>query len=256
MCFSKSPFPAEFHAQTAVGSGDQAASASEGSPGPNRKKIALTTHESAIRIIDKTGPLHNPADRDHCLQYMVAIGLLFRETRRGSLRRRHGPGPAPWMRLRAKNGGGRRVALQPRISGAGQNASIANAGAGVFQGWQFDSQNRSGISGGAHRRRRRWKACPLLMNKFKSSLASRLPAHRVEHILNVCHDPARLEALPVNEFMDHFRQSEKENYAIKIGRQMDHHQPALPVASERRRPARFGGEGARLLLWRTALWAD
>jgi len=41
------------------------------------EKIVLTTHESAIRVIDKTGPLSNPADRDHCLQYMVAIGLLF-----------------------------------------------------------------------------------------------------------------------------------------------------------------------------------
>ncbi|MDE0505294.1 MAG: bifunctional 2-methylcitrate dehydratase/aconitate hydratase, partial [Candidatus Poribacteria bacterium] len=74
----KISFPAEFHAQTAVECAfklhEQVC---------NRlnevEKITITTHESAIRIIDKTGPLHNPADRDHCLQYMVAIGLIFGE---------------------------------------------------------------------------------------------------------------------------------------------------------------------------------
>ena len=49
------------------------------------EQIALTTHESAMRIIDKTGPLHNPADRDHCLQYMVAVGLLFGTPHRRTL---------------------------------------------------------------------------------------------------------------------------------------------------------------------------
>src|SRR6476661_4983919 len=74
----KISFPAEFHAQTAVECAiklhplvrDRLADIA---------RIELTTHESAIRIIDKTGPLHNPADRDHCLQYMTAIGLIFGE---------------------------------------------------------------------------------------------------------------------------------------------------------------------------------
>src|SRR5215467_664828 len=72
----KISFPAEFHAQTAVEAAFQLH--------PDVKdrlddidQIVINTHESAIRIIDKTGPLHIPADRDHCLQYMVAIGLLF-----------------------------------------------------------------------------------------------------------------------------------------------------------------------------------
>src|SRR5207249_5568623 len=94
-------FPAEFHAQTAVeaavklhqqyfaerGSDEWRVTSDEKSrhPSPVTRHISLDqielveihTHESALRIIDKTGPLHNPADRDHCLQYMTAIGLIF-----------------------------------------------------------------------------------------------------------------------------------------------------------------------------------
>src|SRR6202044_3024442 len=72
----KISFPAEFHAQTAV----ECALRLHPEVGTRLEDIArveITTHESAIRIIDKTGPLHNPADRDHCLQYMTAIGMIF-----------------------------------------------------------------------------------------------------------------------------------------------------------------------------------
>src|SRR5690242_7880191 len=72
----KISFPAEFHAQTAVECAIQLHQRVK-----NRlheiDKVIISTQESAIRIIDKTGPLHNPADRDHCLQYMTAVGLLF-----------------------------------------------------------------------------------------------------------------------------------------------------------------------------------
>ena len=72
----KISFPAEFHAQTAVECAFELHEQVH-----NRldeiEKITITTHESAMRIIDKTGPLHNPADRDHCIQYMVAIGLIY-----------------------------------------------------------------------------------------------------------------------------------------------------------------------------------
>lgn len=72
----KISFPAEFHGQTAVETAiqlhDQVKERLDAID-----KITLTIHESAIRIIDKTDPLHNPADRDHCLQYMVAVGLLY-----------------------------------------------------------------------------------------------------------------------------------------------------------------------------------
>ena len=72
----KISFPAEFHAQTAVEAAIQLHPRAQGRLG-EIARIELTTHESAIRIIDKSGPLHNPADRDHCLQYMAAIGLIF-----------------------------------------------------------------------------------------------------------------------------------------------------------------------------------
>src|SRR4029078_2382251 len=71
----KISFPAEFHAQTAV----EAAIALHPQVKDRLQEIEsirIETQDSAIRIIDKTGPLHNPADRDHCLQYMVAVGLL------------------------------------------------------------------------------------------------------------------------------------------------------------------------------------
>ncbi|MEO6182406.1 MAG: bifunctional 2-methylcitrate dehydratase/aconitate hydratase, partial [Verrucomicrobiota bacterium] len=74
----KIAFPAEFHAQTAVEAAFKLHPLVRERLG-EIKQISIHTHESAIRIIDKSGPLHNPADRDHCLQYMTAIGLLFGE---------------------------------------------------------------------------------------------------------------------------------------------------------------------------------
>ena len=81
MCCSKFPFPAEFHAQTAVECAIQLHEEVK-----NRldqiERVTIITQESAIRIIDKSGPLHNPADRDHCIQYMTAVGLDLRRTHR------------------------------------------------------------------------------------------------------------------------------------------------------------------------------
>src|SRR5204863_2020925 len=75
----KISFPAEFHAQTAA---EAAMSVfqqmkSRGKAAEDIKKIQIRTHEAAIRIIDKKGPLANPADRDHCIQYMIAVPLIF-----------------------------------------------------------------------------------------------------------------------------------------------------------------------------------
>ena len=72
----KISFPAEFHAQTAVEAAFKLHSQVRDRL-DQIERVEIHTHESAIRIIDKTGPLHNPADRDHCLQYMTAIGLIF-----------------------------------------------------------------------------------------------------------------------------------------------------------------------------------
>jgi 2-methylcitrate dehydratase len=82
----KIAFPAEFHAQTAVEAAIQLHPIVVDRLG-EIERIELTTHESAIRIIDKKGPLHNPADRDHCLQYMVAVGLIKGRCRRRTTRK-------------------------------------------------------------------------------------------------------------------------------------------------------------------------
>ena len=87
----KISYPAEFHAQTAV----EAAMKLRAQLDAMRRsaadilKITIRTHEACLRIIDKKGPLSNPADRDHCVQYMVAIPLLFSEIDRSRLRGRH-----------------------------------------------------------------------------------------------------------------------------------------------------------------------
>jgi 2-methylcitrate dehydratase len=195
----KISFPAEFHAQTAV----EAAITLH----PLVKdrldeitRIELTTHESAIRIIDKTGPLHNPADRDHCLQYMVAIGLLF-----GKLDADHyedATAKDPRIdALRAKM----HVTEDPRYTKEylePDKRAIANAVQVFFKG--KTSTPKIEVEYPIGHRRRRAEGMPLLMKKFKSSLASRLPAHRVEHILNACNNSTRFDALPVCDFMDHF----------------------------------------------------
>ena len=195
----KISFPAEFHAQTAVEAAFQLH--------PEVKdrlndvdQIVINTHESAIRIIDKTGPLHNPADRDHCLRYMVAIGLLF-----GNLTADHYEDAIahdPRVdALRAKmvvkeTKRYSREYLEP------DKRSIANAIQVFFKGGS--STEKIEVQYPVGHRRRRSEGIPLLVDKFKSALASRLPAHRVENILNICNDATRFEAMPVHEFIEHF----------------------------------------------------
>jgi 2-methylcitrate dehydratase len=195
----KISFPAEFHAQTAVEAAiklhPQIKDRVE-----EIEQIAITTHESAIRIIDKTGPLHNPADRDHCLQYMTAVGLLF-----GNLTADHyEEATAKNLRvdaLRAKMV----VKEDPRYSREylePEKRSIANAVQVYFK--DGSSTEKVEVEYPIGHRRRRTDGIPLLLDKFKASLASHFPAHRVENILNMCKDPARMEATPVNEFIEHF----------------------------------------------------
>ncbi len=195
----KISFPAEFHAQTAVEAAiklhPQVKDRLE-----DIEQIAITTHESAIRIIDKTGPLHNPADRDHCLQYMTAIGLIF-----GELNADHyEDATARDLRidaLRSKMV----VREDPRYSLEyldPNKRSIANSVQVFFR--DGSSTAKEEVEYPLGHRRRRAEGIPVLLNKFKASLASRLPAHRVENILNICNDQARLEAMPVPEFIEHF----------------------------------------------------
>jgi 2-methylcitrate dehydratase len=195
----KISFPAEFHAQTAV----EAALALH----PQVKdrlevieRVIIETQESGKRIIDKSGPLRNPADRDHCIQYMVAIPLIF-------------------GRLSAEDYEDR-VARDPRIDRLRERMqvlekknftvdyldpakrSIGNSVQVFFaDGTQTD---RVAIEYPIGHRRRRKEGIPLLLEKFDRNMRGRIPPRNADSILELCFDPARLGATPVDRFMDLF----------------------------------------------------
>jgi len=195
----KISFPAEFHAQTAV------EAAIELHPEVRDrldevKRIEIVTHESAIRIIDKKGPLSNPADRDHCIQYMVAIGLI-----KGDLTARDyeddAASDARIDALRAKmacveNRQYSRDYLDPK------KRSIANRLQIFFR--DGTATRKLAVEYPVGHRRRRREGIPLLEEKFRRNLARRFPPERQQAILELCRDPLRLEATPVNEFVDLF----------------------------------------------------
>lgn len=195
----KISYPAEFHAQTAV------ECAVKLHPQVRERlddieRIVLTTHESAIRIISKTGPLYNPADRDHCLQYMVAIGLIH-----GNLTADHYEDEAasdPRIdALRAKM----EVIEDERYSRDyldPEKRSIANAVQIFFKDGTHTEKVEVEYPIG-HRRRRR-EGIPLLLAKFRANLATRLSDQQAQTVMDLCQDQERLEATPVHEFMELF----------------------------------------------------
>jgi 2-methylcitrate dehydratase len=195
----KISFPAEFHAQTAVECAvtlhPQVAHRID-----DVKKVVITTHESALRIIDKRGPLHNPADRDHCLQYMTAIGLL-----RGNLVAADYEDDAaadPRIdALRAKmvcveNRQWSLDYLDPR------KRSIANAVQVVFR--DGSKTENVAVEFPIGHRRRRAEGIPLLEAKFKANLARRFAPKQQRGILEVSLDPQRLETTAVHDYVDLF----------------------------------------------------
>ena len=195
----KISFPAEFHAQTAVECAlilhplikDRL---------NDIEKVVITTHESAIRIIDKKGPLNNPADRDHCIQYMSAVGLIT-----GNLT------AADYEDV---------VAHDPRIDALRdkmvcvekaeysrdyhdpEKRSIANA-IQIFFKDGTHTQNVEVEYPIGHRRRRA-EGIPHLEQKFRTNLARRFPVRQQQAILALALDQKRLEQTPVNEFVDLF----------------------------------------------------
>ncbi|MBI1922958.1 bifunctional 2-methylcitrate dehydratase/aconitate hydratase [Candidatus Poribacteria bacterium] len=195
----KISFPAEFHAQTAVECAFQLHDQVKHRLN-EIDTITITIHESAIRIINKTGPLHNPADRDHCLQYMVAIGLIF-----GTLTADHYEDEVaadPRIeRLREKMV----VVEDPQYSvdylDPGKR-SIANALQIRFKDGSITE--KVAVEYPIGHRRRRAEGTPLLEKKFAASLATRFPAKQAKAIMELFLDQKRLEATPVNEFMQMF----------------------------------------------------
>ncbi|HEX6635195.1 MAG TPA: MmgE/PrpD family protein, partial [Usitatibacter sp.] len=196
----KISFPAEFHSQTAVEAAmkihqelARLARAAE-----EIKRITIRTHEACIRIIDKKGPLDNPADRDHCIQYMVAVPILF-------------------GRLTAEDYEDR-VARDPRIDALREKIvcvedkrftkdyhdpakrSIANAlTVELADGRKLPEIVVEYPIG--HKRRRK-EGMPILVEKFKTNLARVFPEKKRAQVLELCMDAKRLEATPVHEFVD------------------------------------------------------
>ena len=195
----KISFPAEFHAQTAV----EAALALH----PEVKdrlgaieRVTIETQESAKRIIDKTGPLHNPADRDHCLQYMVAIPLIFGRLSAEDYQDRVAQDPRI-DRLRERmevleNRDFTADYLDPAKRSIGNSVQVFFA-----NGKQTD---RVAIEYPVGHRRRRKEGIPLLLEKFERNVRGRIPPRNADSILELCANQGRLESTPVYRFMNLF----------------------------------------------------
>jgi 2-methylcitrate dehydratase len=196
----KISFPAEFHSQTAVEAAMTLHGELErlGRGVEDIKKITIRTHEACIRIIDKKGPLDNPADRDHCIQYMVAVPLIF-------------------GRLTAEDYEDY-VAADPRIDKLRDKITCVEDK--QFTRDYHDPAKRS-IANGltvefadgkklkevlveypiGHKRRRK-EGMPILVEKFKVNLARRFPEKQRAAILDLCMNAKKLETTPVHEFVD------------------------------------------------------
>src|SRR5918995_3173570 len=198
----KISFPAEFHSQTAV---ECAMSIfqqmkSLGKTSEDIKKIGIRTHEAAIRIIDKKGPLANPADRDHCIQYMVAVPLLFGRLTAADYEDDIASDPRiDQLRKKITCVEDKRFTRDYHDP---KKRSIANALTVEFKDGTKLKEVVCEYPIG--HKRRRAEGMPVLVEKFKTNLARRFSPKQQNAILEICMDPARLEAMPVNAFVDLF----------------------------------------------------
>lgn len=193
----KISYPAEFHAQTAVECALKLHQEIKDRL-DEIEEIRLTTHESALRIIDKKGPLNNPADRDHCLQYMVACALIF-----GELTADHYED---------------HIAADPRIDALREKMvteesaqyseeyldpekrSIANSITIHFQGGE--KSDRIEVHYPVGHRRRREEGLPLLYNKCLQNLQTCFTQEKAQELVALLQNPDQLDTLPVSTFME------------------------------------------------------
>jgi 2-methylcitrate dehydratase len=195
----KISYPAEFHAQTAVEAAMtvRAKLVKLGKTAEDIRGITIRTHEACLRIIDKKGPLANPADRDHCVQYMIAIPLLYGRLTAADYE--------DW------------IATDPRIDAL--RAKMECVEVPAFSRDYHDPEKRSianalrvELNDGAvleetveypigHRRRRE-EGLPLLIEKFKTNLRRSFADDRQQKILSASLDRQRLESMAVNEYTD------------------------------------------------------
>ncbi len=193
----KISFPAEFHSQTAVECAMQLHPLLKDRLDDIRK-ITIRTHEAAIRIIDKKGPLNNPADRDHCIQYMVAVPMIVGRLTAADYEDNVAADPRI-DKLRDKM-----VCVEDKrftrdYHDPGKR-SIAN---GITVEFRDGSRLKEVVVEYpiGHKRRRK-EGMPVLVGKFKTNLARRLPPKQQKVVLDLFLDPRKLAATPVNEFVD------------------------------------------------------
>jgi 2-methylcitrate dehydratase len=195
----KISYPAEFHAQTAVEAAMTLRHRLEqlGKTEGDVRSILIRTHEACLRIIDKPGPLANPADRDHCIQYMIAIPLIFGRLTAAD----YEDGIAADARidaLRAKV----TCVEESRFTADyhdPEKRSIANwLRIELTDGTVLEETVEYPIG---HRRRRQ-EGMPLLIEKFKRNLQRRFPEAQQQRIIDASLDPERLARMPVNEYVD------------------------------------------------------
>ena len=195
----KIAFPAEFHAQTAVEAAFALYPYVKERP-EQIERVVITTQESAVRIIGKTGPLSNPADRDHCIQYMVAIGLLFGQLSADDYEQARASDPRI-DELRAKMS----VVEDPAYSRDyldPEKRSIANAVQVFFQ--DGSATENIVVEYPLGHRRRRAEGRAALEAKFLNNLRTRFPNSRVQRIATASLDLAQLETTPVQDFLTLF----------------------------------------------------
>lgn len=196
----KISFPAEFHAQTAVEAALQLHEqlSSMGKTADDIESISIRTHEACVRIIDKQGPLQNPADRDHCIQYMVAIPLIFGRLTASD----YEDSIAQDSRidtLRAKM----HCHEDPEFTQDYHDPdkrSITNGLTITLKDGQTLSE--AVIEYPVGHKRRRPEGMPLLLKKFRTNLAHQFPEAQQLRILSASLDKPLFENMPVNEFLD------------------------------------------------------
>jgi len=192
----KVSFPAEFHGQTAV------ECAMRLHPQVRDRldeveRIVIETQEPGVRITDKTGPLTNPADRDHCIQYMVAIPLIFGRLTAGDYEDLVASDPRVDA-LRGRMAVRENAAFTRDYHAAGKR-SVGNAVQGFFR--DGSTSPRVQVDFPVGHRRRRAEGIPALLRKFERSVAEVFPAPQCDTIIDMFADPAQVDAMPVNEFV-------------------------------------------------------
>ncbi|MGA8007906.1 MAG: bifunctional 2-methylcitrate dehydratase/aconitate hydratase [Thiomonas sp.] len=196
----KISFPAEFHSQTAVEAAmtlHQQLKAA-GKSAEDISSITIRTHEACIRIIDKKGPLDNPADRDHCIQYMVAVPLLYGRLTAGDYEDAIAADPRIDV-LRDKIN----CVEDPQYTRDyhdPEKRSIANALTVTMTDGSVLPE--VAVEYPIGHKRRRTDGIPLLEAKFRTNLARRFPSKQQKAILDVSLDQSLLESMPVHDYVD------------------------------------------------------